>query len=157
MRVSRFLPSRSSLTSLEFFSLSSLRFLSIILLLSTAALSSALLVQPMFALPRLLSFCPGFVSFSADHEFEWNSSWARADLEIPGEEAETRWQTERRWQRVRKWSPAELVLITQLHTHFTHWSHLRWLNKERLHRGKKKIRQFKFKPVYPTDPEFGLK
>lgn len=43
-------PSRSSLTSLEALSRSSRRFLSIILLLSTAALSSALIVQPMSAL-----------------------------------------------------------------------------------------------------------
>lgn len=41
------LPKRSSLTSLAAFSPSSRRFLSIILLLSTAALSSALNVQPM--------------------------------------------------------------------------------------------------------------
>lgn len=41
------LPSSSSFTSLEDFSLSSRRFLSIILLLSTAALSSALIVQPI--------------------------------------------------------------------------------------------------------------
>lgn len=51
------LPSRSSFTSLEDFSLSSRRFLSIILLLSTAALSSALIVQPIFSTLKRLRSC----------------------------------------------------------------------------------------------------
>lgn len=57
-------PKRSSLTSLEAFSRSSRRFLSIILLLSTAALSSALIVQPISALWTLCCRTSG----SAVHE-----------------------------------------------------------------------------------------
>lgn len=77
------LPSRSSFTSLEDFSLSSRRFLSIILLLSTAALSSALIVQPIFTLKWLRS-CR--IVVSAVHELTENTVQqpsGRCELKFP--------------------------------------------------------------------------
>lgn len=93
------LPSRSSLTSLEALSRSSRRFLSIILLLSTAALSSALIVQPISALWTLDCRTPG----SAVHELtERPSNSPRGGLKFPrrGEaEGEKEREKKRRWHR----------------------------------------------------------
>lgn len=89
------------MTSLEALSRSSRRFLSIILLLSTAALSSALIVQPISALWTLCCRTPG----SAVHEeTERPSNSPRGGLKFPRRgEAEGEKEREKKKQEKRRW------------------------------------------------------